>query len=156
MVVHHVEDDLDAGGMQAAHGRTDLVRAAGGEVARLAARYQGQPEVRAAALAAWNTANPRPPVSVAAVADHIEYVAKIAGHDHVGIGGDLDGIPRTPVGLEGVEAYPRLFAELARRGWSDADLAALAQGNVLRVMERAEAVAAASAGQPPVDAIGRN
>ena len=72
-----------------------------------------------------------PPSTVTEVADHIEHVARVAGHDHVGIGGDLDGIPYTPTGLEGVETYPRLFAELIRRGWSDANLAKLAGGNVL-------------------------
>ena len=68
---------------------------------------------------------------------------RVAGHDHVGIGADLDGIPYTPTGLEGVETYPRLFAELIRRGWSDANLAKLAGGNVLRALRGAEATAAA-------------
>ena len=85
----------------------------------------------------------------ATVADHIDHVARIAGHDHVGIGGDLDGIPYTPVGLEGVEGYPRLFAELIRRGWSDANLAKLAGGNILRALRGAEATAAAMKDQPP-------
>jgi len=93
-------------------------------------------------MEAWVAANPRPVVGIKDVADHIEHVVKIAGVDHVGIGGDLDGIPRTPVGLEGVEAYPRLFAELIRRGWSDKDLAKLAGGNVLRALRGAEATAA--------------
>jgi membrane dipeptidase len=56
--------------------------------------------------------------------------------------------------MTGVDGYPVLFAELARRGWSDADLAGLAQANILRVMEQAEAVAAASAA-PPGEAIDR-
>ena len=68
------------------------------------------------------------------VADHIEHVARVAGHDHVGIGGDLDGIPFSVGGLDGVEDYPLLFAELIRRGWSDANLAKLAGGNVLRAL----------------------
>ena len=77
----------------------------------------------------------------------------MAGHDHVGLGGDYDGINGTaPIGMTGVDAYPALFAELVRRGWSDADLARLAGGNLVRVMERVEAVAAALAVQPPVDA----
>ena len=55
-----------------------------------------------------------------------EHAAKVAGYDHVGIGGDLDGIPSTPAGLTGVQDYPNLFAELIRRGWSDENLAKLA------------------------------
>ncbi|MEO7563957.1 MAG: membrane dipeptidase, partial [Sphingomicrobium sp.] len=98
---------------------------------------------------AWEAANPRPVVTVKEVADHIEHVVRIAGHDHVGVGADLDGIPYTPSGLEGVETYPRLFAELIKRGWSDRDLGLLAGGNVLRVMRRAETVAASMRDRPP-------
>jgi membrane dipeptidase len=87
-------------------------------------------------------------VTVSAIADHIEHVAKVAGYDHVGIGADLDGIDSTPEGLTGVQSYPLLFAELIRRGWSDANLAKLAGGNVLRVMRRAEAVAASMKDDP--------
>ena len=103
--------------------------------------YIGQPEKAKAALAAWDAAHPAPPVTLAMVADHIEHIAKVCGVDCVGIGSDFDGIPDTPAGLEGVDKYPALLAELARRGWSDADLAKLAGGNVLRVMREAEAVA---------------
>jgi membrane dipeptidase len=67
---------------------------------------------------------------------------KVAGEDHVGIGGDLDGISTTPVGLESVADYPNLFAELLRRGHSEQQLEKLAGLNVLRVMRQAEAVAA--------------
>jgi membrane dipeptidase len=83
-----------------------------------------------------------PPATIADVADHIEHVRQVAGVDHVGIGGDFDGIDTTPVGLEDVASYPRLFAELIRRGWSDADLKKLAGENVLRAMRAAEATAA--------------
>ncbi len=74
----------------------------------------------------------------------------MAGHDHVGIGGDFDGIDSTPEGLNGVEDYPNLFAELIRRGWSDKDLAKLAGGNVLRVLRQAEATARSMKDEPPV------
>jgi membrane dipeptidase len=83
-----------------------------------------------------------PRTSVAKVADHIEHVRKVAGVEYVGIGGDFDGNDLWPEGLEDVSGYPRLFAELIRRGWSDRELALLAGGNVLRALERAEAVAA--------------
>ncbi len=103
--------------------------------------YIGQPDKAKAALAAWDKAHPAPPVTLAMVADHIEHIAKVCGVDCVGIGSDFDGIGETPVGLEGVDKYPALLAELARRGWSDEDLAKVAGGNVLRVLREAEAVA---------------
>lgn len=114
--------------------------------------YIGQPERARAALAAWEGAHPRPVVTLAEVADHIDHIAKVAGVDHVGIGSDFDGLGELPRGLEGVETYPALLAELARRGWSDGDLARLAGGNVLRVMEAAERVAAAMKDEPAATA----
>ncbi len=83
---------------------------------------------------------PLPPLSM--VADHIEHVARMAGVEHVGLGGDFDGTVFTSRGLKDVSGYPNLFAELIERGWRDRDLARLAGTNVLRVMREAEAVAA--------------
>jgi membrane dipeptidase len=85
-----------------------------------------------------------PPIRVTLeeVADHVEHVRRTAGVDHIGLGGDYDGAEAWPEGLEDVSRYPVLFAELIRRGWSDADLAKLASGNILRVMRQAEEVAA--------------
>jgi len=121
------------------------------EDARLKNLYSGQPERRKAALDAWDKANPAVDATLAEVANHIEHIRRIAGADHVGIGSDFDGISGTaPKGLEGVETYPALLAELARRGWSDSDLAKLAGGNVLRAMERAERVAAGMKSEPPL------
>ncbi len=94
------------------------------------------------AVDAWRAANPSPRATLAQVADHIEHIRRVAGADHVGIGGDFDGISETVVGLEDVATYPALFAELVHRGWSDADLKKLAGENVLRVLGRTEAVAA--------------
>ncbi len=111
----------------------------------------------AAPLVEWDRAHPMPRVTVATVADHIEHVAKIAGHDHVGLGGDFDGIDNTaPEGMNGVDGYPKVIAELARRGWSDGDLAKLTNGNILRVMERAAAVAASMTDLPADDATDRS
>ena len=81
-----------------------------------------------------------PKTTVGKVADQIEYVRRVAGVGHVGIGGDFDGNTEWPEGLSDVSMYPNLFAELIRRGWSDADLRLLAGENVLRALERAEAV----------------
>lgn len=91
-------------------------------------------------LRAWRQANPAPSSTMADVIAHIEQVRKVAGIDNVGIGGDYDGISSTPEGMDDVSSYPALFAELARRGWSDEDLRKLAGENVLRVMRRAEEV----------------
>ena len=95
-----------------------------------------------AAIDAWLVANPRPVVTISQIADHIEHVRKTAGIDHVGIGGDFDGISVTVKGLEDVSTYPALFAELARRGWSDAHMKKLAGENILRVLAKGEEVAA--------------
>jgi len=96
---------------------------------------------RRRALEAWDRDNPQPRATLAQVADHIDHVRQVAGVDHVGIGSDFDGIDHVPVGLEDVSHFPDLFAELARRGWSDADLGKLAGRNLLRVLHQAEAVA---------------
>ena len=103
----------------------------------------GSDEFQAAALA-WQGANPRPPCQLSDVADHIEHVRTVAGVDHVGLGSDFDGMTATPDGLEGVDAYPALLAELAERGWSDADLAKLTWHNAVRVVRDTEAAARAA------------
>jgi membrane dipeptidase len=82
----------------------------------------------------WLRDNPRPPCGVSDVADHITHIRELIGVDHVGLGGDFDGIGFTPDGLEDVSGYPRLLAELVSRGWSDAEISKLTSGNALRVM----------------------
>ena len=94
------------------------------------------------AIRPWRATHPVPRATLSQVADQIEYVRRIVGPDHVGIGGDFDGITEVVVGLEDVSKYPALFAELAHRGWSDEDLRKLAGENILRVLEQAEQVAA--------------
>jgi membrane dipeptidase len=107
-----------------------------------------------APLVAWDRDHPEPRVTAATVADHVEHIARVAGRDHVGLGGDYDGINGTgPEGMTGVDGYPLLFAELARRGWSDADMARLAGGNMLRVMDTVDAIARSLSALPPGDAI---
>ena len=119
------------------------------EEARLKALHPNSSASVKAGVERWEAANRSPEAHVSDVADHIEHIARIAGNDHVGIGGDFDGITNTVVGLGGVEGYPRLFAELIRRGWNDANLAKLAGGNALRVMRRAEEVAESMKDVPP-------
>jgi membrane dipeptidase len=97
--------------------------------------------VKAAREAYIKEVGPQPKGTLSQVADHIEHIARVAGHDHVGIASDFYG-GNTPAGLEDVSTYPALFAELIKRGWNDEDLAKLAGGNLIRTFARAEAVAA--------------
>ncbi|WP_342117656.1 dipeptidase [Pseudoduganella sp. OTU4001] len=101
----------------------------------------GTPEFKEREAAYIAKVGPAPKATLAQVADHIEHVARTAGHDHVGIAGDYYGATN-PEGLEDVSTYPALFAELVRRGWNDKDLAKLAGGNLVRAFARAEQVAA--------------
>jgi membrane dipeptidase len=93
------------------------------------------------AVKEWRSTHPLPKATLSQVADHIDHVRRVAGVNHVGIGGDFDGIDEVVEGLEDVSTYPALFAELARRGWSDNDLKKLAGENFLRAFTQAEAVA---------------
>ncbi len=120
------------------------------EEARLKSLHTGAPNVVRDGMTSWDDANPRPKAGVSDVADHIDHVVKVAGEDHVGIGGDLDGISSTPIGLASVADYPNLFAELIRRGYTDEQLKKLAGLNVLRVMRQTEAVAARLQKEKPV------
>jgi membrane dipeptidase len=89
----------------------------------------------------WLARNPRPRATIGQVADHVEHARRVAGAENIGLGGDYDGTDALPEGLDDVSGYPRLLAELARRGWSPDDLAALTGGNVLRVLAAAETTA---------------
>lgn len=102
--------------------------------------YIGQPDRAQAALAQWETEHPKPVVTLAQVADHIDHIRQAAGIDNVGLGSDFDGIDDAPQGLDAVDKYPALLVELMRRGWSDADVAKVAGENVLRVMAANEEV----------------
>jgi len=119
------------------------------EQARLGSLEPGDPAAVTAGMATWDGANPAPPTGIADVVAHIQHVRTVAGIDHVGLGGDFDGVPRLPTGLEGVDAYPRLLAALMAEGWTDADIRKLAGENVLRVMRATEAVARARAAERP-------
>jgi membrane dipeptidase len=114
--------------------------------------YIGQPDRAKAALDAWKKAHPVPHATIGDVADHVEHVRQIAGVDHVGLGSDFDGIPEAPQGLDAVDKYPALLAEMLRRGWSDADVAKLAGENILRVLGAAEAVSARLSTRMPSEA----
>jgi membrane dipeptidase len=124
-----------------------------GELARLKVVHLGNPDAATKAFADWLAANPEPKASIDDVADHIDHIRKIAGVEHIGIGGDYDGMPIGPVGMEDVSGYPALFTELAKRGYSQAELELIASRNILRVMRAAEAYAASVADQPPIETL---
>ncbi|MBV9206804.1 MAG: dipeptidase [Actinobacteria bacterium] len=86
----------------------------------------------------WEREHPPPGATLAQVTDHVEHVRTVAGIEHVGLGGDFDGTTDVTAGLADVSAYPALFAELLTRGWTESDCAALAGGNLLRVLRAAE------------------
>ncbi|MBV9879383.1 MAG: dipeptidase [Gemmatirosa sp.] len=113
-------------------------------------RFAADSTARTAAMRDWDAAHPEPKVTVRDVADHVEHVRKVAGIDHVGLGGDYDGNNSWPEGMTDVTSYPMLFVELARRGWTDAELAKLASGNILRALGEAERVAARLRKERPV------
>ncbi|MEJ6010609.1 dipeptidase [Novosphingobium aquae] len=122
-----------------------------GEKARIDASHIGDSAGAKAELAEWEKANPSPNGGITDVANHIDYVAKLIGPDHVGLGGDLDGIDTTVKGMEDASTYPALFVELARRGWSQADLEKLSSRNLMRVLKAAEAYAVSRRADPPIE-----
>ena len=121
------------------------------EEARLKALWQGQPEQVTQGMRLWDDRNPLPQSSIGEVADHIDHIRVVAGIDHIGIGGDYDGIPFAPPGLEDVTGYPALFAELARRGYSQQDLEKISLRNALRALRAAEAYANSQQGAAPIE-----
>ena len=83
----------------------------------------------------------KPAATLADVVAHCEHVREVAGIDHIGIGGDYDGVDSLPTDLEDVAGYPRLLDALADRGWSEEDLAKLGWQNITRVLAETEIVA---------------
>jgi membrane dipeptidase len=94
----------------------------------------------------YERAHPIPAATLTQVADHVEHVRSVAGLAHVGLGGDYDGSAGMPTGLADVSCYPALLAELLDRGWTEDECAALAGGNILRVLRDAENLASAVPG----------
>lgn len=121
------------------------------EQARLESLWRGQPERVTEALGAWDAANPEPKPTLTVWADHVDHIRKVAGIDHIGIGGDYDGMPSGPVGAEDVTGYPALFAELARRGYSQDDLEKIASRNIMRALRAAEGHAASQKSAAPLE-----
>lgn len=121
------------------------------EAARQAFLLLGNPAGAKAAMDKWDAANPEPATLISHMADHIDHIRKVAGVAAIGIGGDFDGMPTGPVGFEDVSGYPGLFTELARRGYTQAELEMIASRSILRVMRAAEAFAASVVDQAPLE-----
>ncbi|EDL49243.1 dipeptidase [Erythrobacter sp. SD-21] len=121
------------------------------EKARLEALFPGAPDEVEARMAKWDAENREPVSTISDMADHIDHIRNVAGIDAIGIGGDYDGMPHGPVGMEDVSGYPALFAELARRGYSQEDLEKISMRNMMRVMREAEVFAASQEGVAPVE-----
>ena len=119
------------------------------EEARLKSLNPGDPDAVTGGLRTWMAANVQPRATLDDVVVHIQHVRDVAGIDHVGLGGDFDGVGSLPDGVESVAAYPRILAALMARGWTEADIRKLAGGNVLRVMRAVEAVAASKRADRP-------
>jgi membrane dipeptidase len=83
---------------------------------------------------------PRPRSTLADVVAHLEHAREVAGIDHLGLGGDYDGVGVLPEGLEDVSCYPALLEALRAKSWSEEDLAKLASGNIVRTFRDAETV----------------
>jgi len=95
-----------------------------------------------AVLARWDKENPAPRATIGDAADHIDHIKKLAGIDHIGLGGDFDGITSVVQGLEDVSTYPALTVELLRRGYKDDEIKKILGLNILRVMRDVEKVSA--------------
>ncbi|KQW83252.1 dipeptidase [Brevundimonas sp. Root1279] len=119
------------------------------EDARLKSLHPGDPKAVTDGVAAWTAAHPTPRASIDDVVAHIQHVRDVAGVDHVGLGGDFDGVGALPVGVEGVDAYPGILAALLAKGWTEADIRKLSGENVLRVMRQVEAVAQGQRAERP-------
>jgi membrane dipeptidase len=109
---------------------------------RLKLQHPTDPAAVKTGLDVWVKANPAPRATVADAADHIDHIRKVAGIDHIGLGGDFDGITSVPDGLEDVSKYPSLTAELLRRGYKEEDVKKILGLNILRVMREVERVSA--------------
>lgn len=121
------------------------------EQARLEALLPGRPDEVEAQLAVWDAENRAPVSTISDMADHIDHIRDIAGIDSIGIGGDYDGMPNGPVGMEDVTGYPALFVELARRGYSQEDLEKISSRNMMRVMRAAEVYAVSQRNATPIE-----
>jgi membrane dipeptidase len=120
----------------------DHGRRAAEQLQALRAQFPNNEAYVQAGIDRWRVQNPEPRATLQQVADHIDHIRKVAGIDHIGLGGDFDGITTVVQGLEDVSKYPDLTAELLRRGYSEQDIKKILGLNILRVMRQVERVSA--------------
>lgn len=118
------------------------------ELEALRSRHEGDPAGLRAAREALNAANPWPTAPLSVLLDHFDHALRVAGPDHVGIGGDWDGVPSMPDGMDDVSFLPALTRGLLARGHSPETVRKVLGENLLRVLEAAERVAAERSGEP--------
>lgn len=121
----------------------DWTSAQASEESRLKLQFSNDATAVKTGIAAWTAAHPAPRATIQDAADHIDHIRSVAGVDHIGLGGDFDGISAVVQGLEDVSTYPALTAELLRRGYKDDDILKITGQNILRVMRSVEKVSRA-------------
>lgn len=82
----------------------------------------------------YNQAQPKRP-ALSVLIKHIDYIAKLVGADHVGLGADFEGAESFPEGIDSVKDYPKITKELLKLNYSTEDIEKILGGNLLRVLE---------------------
>lgn len=90
----------------------------------------------------WKAKNPYPRGTIHDLLDHIDHIAKVAGVEHVGLGSDYDGVSVLPTQLDDASSYPYITQGLLDRGYTEKEIQGILGGNLIRVFQKAEAVAA--------------
>ena len=121
--------------------RAQWYAASRGERARLQSVYPGRPEAVEEGVKTWRSLHPAPRVDLMDVVRHIDYIRERIGAEHIGLGGDFDGMGAGPIGLEDVSKYPDLIAKLLERGYSEHEVKGIIGENTLRVMRGVEQTA---------------
>jgi membrane dipeptidase len=104
-------------------------------------KYKDDPERLAEEGDKLDAANPLPPLPISKLIDHIDYIVKVAGIDHVGLGPDFDGAMDFPDQAQDVSMFPNITYELLKRGYSEKDIRKILGENFLRVFAEVERVA---------------
>jgi len=67
--------------------------------------------------------------------NHLDYIVKMIGIDHVGLGSDFDGIESAPRPLDDVTSFPLITKALTERGYSKKDIEKILGRNFIRVFK---------------------